>query len=326
MKRTPLILLFSACLLASACGGGDQATTVTDSTDVEATVLPADGTGFEPADGAERIEVPDGILLVDTTMARSIVPGDYPAPLTLLRVDGSRSSYAADLYDAILAALDEHPAQALIVSPAVRGTARAFERLRVSRPGMRLFALDPEDPVLQIEAVAELVISQDPLAAVRMALQAAYLQGYQHLVLFSEEAPREGTLAALKSTILNTESSLVPVSASSYSSTSASIRGRAERNKLSAQELAAIYDPVTAAGPDTSVPKALFSGHLRAGLLSPVWFLQLPDRHPLPLADPPVPDRMPALLPADRASAQLLLPLVLEQGFFLAGLPAAGLE
>ncbi len=129
------------------------------------------------------------IVLINTVPTRNISK-ESPAYRRLSLVKSSDIS-AAEQLSRLLGVLGaDSKVKAVVVSPAIRGTAAAFASLREKRPDLLLYAIDSEDDYLEIEEAATFVVSADQEAGAYSAAWTAARLGCTTFVYVAGQIPQ----------------------------------------------------------------------------------------------------------------------------------------
>ena len=186
LRRSIAAVLAAASLAAAGCGQGWRAggQAAADGAAKEppfriAVVDPSGGAssggpGATAAGGASAVAADSPLaLLEDPVYERHSLP-EGPGP---------RSERLA----ALLSEAASNPRlRAMVVCPAIPGTAEAFRRVRATRPDLLLLAGESEEEPLLIQSAADLVAGADSAASGYLAAETARRFGASTLVLLAE--------------------------------------------------------------------------------------------------------------------------------------------
>ncbi len=141
------------------------------------------------------------IVIINTSSAKGI-QGETMAARRLFLVKPSEISPAEQLSRLLAVQGADTRVKAIVVSPAIRGTASAFASLREKRPDLLLYAIDSEEDYLEIEESATFVVSTDQEAVAYSAVWAAARLGCTRFVYVASRPPQPDGEAGHRQAVL----------------------------------------------------------------------------------------------------------------------------
>jgi hypothetical protein len=109
---------------------------------------------------------------------------------------------SSDIAERLLAHVQAAQPKALIVSPAPKGTAAAFFKLKAADPSLVLIAICPEDPPLELEAASDLVLDLDWAGRAVLVAKLAAQYGIREIVQAEASSGKGSRGASAFSTVL----------------------------------------------------------------------------------------------------------------------------
>ncbi len=131
----------------------------------------------------------------------SVYPGSYEAPQ-------GRSQLSAWIEAEIRKLVTEKQVQAVIIAPALTGTASAVEAIRLDHPGLIIAAVEPENDLYEIEALCDFVLASDYRKLAYGAVVTAKRLGFSRILAPDYSKASKNSLSSLYGRFLERSAAL----------------------------------------------------------------------------------------------------------------------